>query len=169
MDYEEITTVNGASSGSIENDAGRGFHLGIRGGLSFSKKYFVGLEYLTGGPYDMEFGSSTASITKAEVKNGAFGILIGADFQQIRISATYFFDNEVEIEETSSGGFESENELDGSGVRIGFGLPVSKNLRANLDLMIHDVDDAVASNSVTRDYDVQTAMVSISIPWELKP
>lgn len=143
----------------VSKDIANGFHLGLRGGLTYDK-YFFGGEYFRGGPYNFEddlFGDT-------ELSTSLIGVVLGGDFDVIRVSAAYFLDYQTE---------DSLNNrtLLGGAFRVGFGLTVGKKIRANLDVIFHTMDKQRTGTTETdllTKIKAQNAMVSISFPIDIK-
>ena len=132
-----------------------GFFLGGRGGWVFSGKYFLGVEYYQAGPFkDLES-------FETKTNNRMLGFVVGVDFKDVRISATYYT---VDVFDLDTG--TTTTDETNTGYRIGLGLPISNNrFRANFDVIIHQF----ATNSVSPNIKqtAQTAQVSLSFPFGL--
>lgn len=150
---------------SVTQVVANGFFLGARAGFTFSKKYFLGGEYYQAGPFQFPDSDNEAKLT-----NRMFGFVLGADFKDIRISASYYPKDTFDSDQTS--GTEAEIESQNvNAVRVGLGLPISNNrFRANFDVIFHmfeeEETDDVFFSSISK-FTGQTAQVSLSFPFEL--
>ena len=138
----------------LAESVANGFFLGMRFGWIFGSKYFAGAEYYQGGPFkDLEaFDTKTT--------NRMFGFVIGVDFKDVRISATYYNADIFDVDTATA------SDQSNTGIRVGLGLPISNNrFRANFDVIIHQFAEAslVAGTEKTG----QTAQVSLSFPFGL--
>ena len=154
------------TGGTQHNDIADGFMLGAKGGVNLTEQFFVGLDYMTAGPYN--FGQD---LNDAEWQIRMIGGGIGMDYQVIRFWAGYYVDDTID---------DNKNQIryKGDAIKIGFGLVVVKQLRANIELTFHNMKKAnpaqvpASGGAATEDFkdfeNLQSANVSISVPIDFK-
>jgi hypothetical protein len=138
-----------------DKDIADGFQLGIKGGMTFDKKYFLGADYNTAGPY--EFGRT---LNKGEWTERTMGIGAGMDYEVVRFWAGYYFDDSFDDSKNTT-------KYQGTAAKFGFGLVLGKSLHANFDLILHFMKTSTkggVTTDVSNSYKAQTANVSISMP-----
>lgn len=136
-------------------DVADGFYLGAKAGLNVSKKFFLGIDYQTAGPYKFH---EPLDFTEWNLK--MLGAGIGLDYRIIRFWLGGYFDANIEHSESSA-------TLEGQAVKVGFGLVVSRLLRANLEYIIFDIKKIkTGSSSVENEqFAAKATQVSISLPF----
>lgn len=136
-------------------DVANGFFLGGKLGFNLGKRFFIGADYHTGGPYGFH-----APLNETEWNTKMIGAGLGIDYRVIRFWLGYYPTDENE--DSLSGGT-----IKGTAIKVGFGLVVSKKLRANLSLVFHDLNEFENSSGSTtpiEGYNAESAHVSISVP-----
>ena len=149
------------SAGFVTKDTANWFHLGVRGGYFFGKRWFVGGEYFRGGPYtfkDLSFGT-----TETENSTSFLGGIVGGDFDIIRVSASYFPSHDMTTAGTST-------VVSGTAFRVGLSLKVGQKIRANFDVFIQTLNKQTAADGTETELDPiiegETAAVSVSFPFQ---
>jgi predicted porin len=141
-------------------DIANGFMVGCKGGLNLNRRLFAGLDYQTAGPFT--FGRT---MSKAEMTVSMLGIGAGLDYDLSRFWAGYYFNQTIR---------DSVNSITytGEAAKIGFGLKVTKNLHANIELIFHNIysrDTSTASSfNLNRSLRAQSAFASVSLPVDFR-
>ncbi|MCB0408440.1 MAG: hypothetical protein KDD34_09565, partial [Bdellovibrionales bacterium] len=135
-------------------DVANDFHLCSKLGLNLGKRFFLGGDYYTAGPYNFH-----EPLNNTEWNTKMIGGGIGVDYNVIGFWIGYYpFDKN---EDSLSGGI-----IKGSAIKGEFGLKISKNIRANLGLIFHNLNE-IEYNGTTipiEGYAAESANVSISAP-----
>lgn len=137
-----------------EKDIATGFVLGIKGGYLITQRYFVALDYQTAGPFT--FGRL---VNDAEITMTMLGAGVGLDLEFARFWAGYY--PQQTLADAKTGG-----SYHGDAYKLGFGLKVTRNIHANLDVVFNNVYGSSGTNN--NQIKVQTAFASISLPVPLK-
>jgi hypothetical protein len=154
----QVAVKNAQYGDYDDKDIADGFELGIKGGMTYDKKYFIGADYNTAGPYT--FGRT---LNKAEWTQRMMGIGAGMDYEIVRFWAGYYFDDSFDDSSKNAVKYH------GTAIKVGFGLVLAKTLHANFDLILHyfkTSDSSGLSQDVSDKYKAQTANVSVSMPVE---
>ena len=137
-------------------DIAFGFDLGFKGGVSFDKKFFAGLDYQTGGPFN--FGNT---MNQAEWSTQMIGIGVGIDYEIARFWGGYYPSETIH---------DGKNQLDykGTAFKVGIGFKITKLISTNLDISFMTLKSSTDHGVDVTDTDhlphVQAAFTSISIP-----
>lgn len=149
-----LSQYNSSYNDYQDKDISSGFVLGIKGGYSFTQRYFGGLDYQTAGPF--KFGRLVGD---AEITVTMLGAGLGLDLDVARYWVGYYFSQ-------SLANAKYGDVYKGDAYKIGFGLKVAKNIHANLDLVFHNI--YTAEGTTNTQVRVQTAFASVSLPVPLK-
>lgn len=137
-----------------DKDIATGFVLGIKGGYNFTQRYFAALDYQTAGPF--KFGRT---VNDMEITMTMLGAGVGLDMDFARYWLGYY--PSQSLTDAKTGGL-----YKGDAYKIGFGLKVTKNIHANLDVVFNNI--YIATGTTTTQIKAQTAFASISLPVPLK-
>ncbi len=141
-------------------DIANGFMVGCKGGINFNQRFFAGLDYQTAGPFT--FGRM---MSKAEMTVNMLGVGAGLDYDISRFWAGYYFNQTIR---------DSANSIayTGEAAKVGFGLKVTKNLHANIEVIFHNIytrDTSSASSfNLNRTLRAQSAFASVSLPVDFR-
>lgn len=137
-------------------DVSDNYIIGVRSGFQFGN-VLTGLDYHSGGPYKF-----SAAINQGEWTTRSLGAILGADYKVIRFWTAYY--PSAKINDTRN------NETwTGSAFKVGFGLVISKEVRANIEVMGYDLDSRELYGT-TESYEMyypKETNAYISIPVEL--
>lgn len=141
-------------------DIANGFMIGCKGGLNINQRVFAGLDYQTAGPFT--YGRM---LNKAEITASLFGGGVGLDYDVSRFWVGYYFSQSMQDAAHSI-------TYKGDAWKVGFGLKVTKNLHANVEVIFHNVNsrdttNASAANTNTK-IQAQSAFASVSVPVDFK-
>lgn len=150
------------SSGTYTfKDFANGFYLGGKLGVYFGRQLFVGGDYHIAGPYTLTEVHSLhgSSDDKNEWSQTMKGLGIGIDYKIIRFWAGYYFDNVIED-------VTADIKYTGTAMKAGFGLMASRNLRCNLSVVWHQMNehDLSYSSIDAKEQNIISTHVSISLP-----
>lgn len=157
----QISVYNSAYNDYADKDIATGFMLGIKGGYAFTPRFFMGLDYQTGGPYQFGRIANNGDWTLRMLGGG-----LGLDYDVARFWAGYYFDVEIDDSQNST-------KYRGTGFKVGFGLKVAKNVHANLDVALESINTSQMSTgdqtqNLSHPPNVTVVFASISLPIELK-
>lgn len=161
----QISLYNSTAKDYDDHDLGSGFLLGLKAGYAFNARLYTAFDYETGGPFVLGRLSNHGEWTLRMLGAG-----IGLDYDISRFWLGYYFDHDIT---------DSKNQLkfSGNAFKAGFGLKITKNVHANIDITLHNLmtvkstSTSVSSSStftITTAPKVATIMASISLPIELK-
>ena len=139
-------------------DIADSYALGVKVGLTFNNKFYVGGDYLQAGPY--KYGPL---LNDEELTHSMFGAGFGADYKIIRFWLGYYFDNEITVTKSCAN-------LTGTAIKAGFGLVDSNKIRANLELVFHDITELNQLGFVSNidNLKIVTTMVTVSFPINMR-
>lgn len=141
-------------------DIANGFMLGCKGGFNFNQRVFAGLDYQTAGPFT--FGRL---VNKPELTASLLGIGAGLDYDVSRFWVGYYFNQTMQDAAHSI-------TYKGDAWKVGFGLKVTKNLHANIEVIFHNIYSRDTTNfsamNTNTNIQAQSAFASVSLPVDFK-
>lgn len=137
-------------------DVSDNYIIGVRSGFQYAN-LLAGLDYHSGGPYKF-----SEAVNRGEWTSRSLGAIVGLDYKVIRFWTAYY--------PTASISDTKNNQIyGGKAFKLGFGLVISKEVRANIEVMGYDLS-TLEQYGMKSDYEMyypKETNAYISIPVEL--
>lgn len=142
--------------GTVSDDAMAAI-LGGKGGINLGRGLFFGLDYHTGGPYELDK-------VNLELVNTMFGGGVGWSSSKARWWLGYYWSNE----------FEDANQFliyRGTGLKASLGFTFKSKLSVNFEYVLHDFEklSSLGQDTEVGTFDSSVFFLSISSPLNFNP